>query len=109
MSHADARLILALPCIEQDSKWSEAQKSAYNFTLSAADEVIYTSEVYTKYCMAERNRYLAERADILIAYCGRTNSGAAQTVRMAERMNKRVYNLYPAVLKTVKNNNEVIK
>ena len=103
MSHTDVRLVLALPCVEQDSKWSETQKSAYNFTLSAADEVIYTSETYTNHCMAERNRYLADRADILIAYCGRTNSGAAQTVRMAEKMNKRIYNLYPTILKIMNN------
>ena len=101
MSHPDVRLILALPCVEQDAKWSDAQKSAYNFTLAAADEVVYTSECYTKECMAERNRYLAQRADVLIAYSGRTNSGAAQTVRMAEKMNKRVYNLYPTVVKTI--------
>lgn len=99
MTHSDARLILALPCIEQDLKWSEAQKSAYGFILSAADEVIYVSDSYTKTCMAERNRFLAERCDILIAYAGRSNSGAAQTVRMAEQMNKRIYNLYPTLHK----------
>lgn len=99
MTHNDVRLILALPCIEQDLKWSDAQKSAYGFTLSAADEVIYTSDSYTKTCMAERNRYLAERCDMLIAYVGRSTSGAGQTVRMAERLNKRIYNLYPTLHK----------
>ena len=99
MTHTDVRLILALPCIEQDLKWSDAQKSAYGFTLSAADEVIYISDSYTKTCMAERNRYLADRCDMLIAYVGRSTSGAGQTVRMAERLNKRIYNLYPTLHK----------
>lgn len=99
MRHTDVRLILALPCIEQDLKWSDAQKSAYGFTLSAADEVIYISDSYTKTCMAERNRYLADRCDMLIAYVGRSTSGAGQTVRMAERLNKRIYNLYPTLHK----------
>jgi uncharacterized phage-like protein YoqJ len=99
MTHTDARLILALPCIEQDLKWSDSQRNAYNFTLSSADEVIYISDSYTKTCMAERNRYLAEKCDMLIAYVGRTTSGAAQTVRMAEKLNKRIYNLYPTLHK----------
>ena len=99
MTHKDVRLVLALPCIEQDLKWSEAQKNSYEFTLSSADEVVYASDNYTKTCMAERNRFLAERCDILIAYAGRSSSGAAQTVRMAEGMNKRIYNLYPTLHK----------
>jgi len=92
-------LLLILPCIEQDANWSEMQKNAYNFTLEAADEIIYTSDAYTKGCMAVRNRYLAENCDMLIAYVGRSNSGSAQTVRMAEKCGKRIYNLYQAVQK----------
>lgn len=101
MTHTDTRLILALPCIEQDLKWSDAQKSAYEFTLTAADEVVYTSDSYTKSCMAERNRFLAERCDILIAYVGRMTSGAGQTMRMAEKLEKRIYNLYPTLHKEI--------
>ena len=100
MSHSDVRLILILPCVEQDANWNEAQKNSYNFTLEAANEVIYTSDSYTKTCMAVRNRYLAENCDILIAYAGRSNSGSAQTVRMAEKCGKRIYNLYQATQKT---------
>lgn len=99
ISHGDVRLVLVLPCLEQDLKWNAEQKNSYNFTLSVADEVIYTSEIYTKKCMAVRNKFLAEHAHMLIAYSGRTNSGSAQTLRMAEHMKKRIYNLYPAALK----------
>ncbi len=99
ITHSDARLVLVLPCIEQDAGWNEAQKNSYNFTLAAADEVIYTSDFYTKTCMSERNRYLAEKCDLLIAYCGRFGSGSGQTVRMAEKLGKRIYNLYGTVQK----------
>ena len=99
MSHPDVRLVLILPCLNQDEKWTSYQRSSYNFTLGAADEVIYTSEEYTNTCMAERNALLAERADMLIAYVGRLRSGAAQTVRMAERLGKKIYNLYPTLHK----------
>jgi uncharacterized phage-like protein YoqJ len=99
MSHPDVKLILALPCVEQEIKWSDRQKDAYYYTLNVADEIIYISEEYTRTCMAERNRYLAENADILIAYLGRSSGGSAQTVNMAKKLGKRIYNLYPALEK----------
>jgi predicted Rossmann fold nucleotide-binding protein DprA/Smf involved in DNA uptake len=66
----------------------------YEYILSSADEVIFTSDSYTKTCMKERNAKLAELADVLIAYSGRKNSGSAQTVRMAKEKGKTVYNLF---------------
>lgn len=95
--HPDVRLVLLLPCRNQDGKWSAAQRSAYEFLLSVADEISYSSDEYTPDCMRRRNRLLAERCDILIAYVGRARSGASQTAKMAERLGKRVYNLYPTL------------
>ena len=97
MRHPDVSLVLCLPCIEQDSKWKPRQKRLYEYLLSEANEVIYVSEEYTEGCMRERNRRIAEEADILIAYVNRTNSGAAQTVRMATELGREIYNLYPAL------------
>ena len=71
----------------------------YDYILSSADEVAYTHDgVYTPNCMKIRNERLAELGDMLIAFSGRSTSGAAQTVRMAENMGKRVFNLYPTVV-----------
>ena len=97
MSHPDVRLILYLPCLNQDEKWSYRQSDAYEYILSSADEVRYISEEYTKTCMRERNQALADVADILIVYVGYSRSGSAQTARMGERAGKRVFNLYPSV------------
>ena len=94
MSHSDVRLIVAVPCENQAEKWSDDAKSIYEYILSNADEVIFCSNEYTKDCMRRRNEYLADTCDVLIAYCGRFTSGAAQTVRMAEKKGKTVYNLY---------------
>ena len=97
LAHHDVRFIILIPCFEQDKKWSDAERRLYEYLLKEANEVIFVSEEYTDTCMKERNRRLAERADILIAYVGRQNSGAAQTVRMAEALGRRVYNLYPSL------------
>ena len=99
MSHPDVKLIMLLPCISQDERWSEEQRDAYRYILRAADSVEYVSEEYTPDCMKKRNLRLAEACDILIAYVGRSNSGSAQTMRFAQKMEKRVYNLYPTLEK----------
>ena len=97
ISHPDVRLILLLPCVDQEKSWSQSQKSTYYYILRSADEIEYVSEEYTASCMRQRNAALAERADIMIAYCVNHNSGAGQTVRMAQRLGKTVYNIYPAL------------
>jgi hypothetical protein len=73
----------------------------YEYLLSVSDEVIYIADEYYDGCMKERNMKLAELCDILIAYVARSNSGAAQTVRMASAMGKSVYNLYAEAQRSV--------
>ena len=97
IEHPDAALVLLLPCVNQGERWSAEQLSVYEYTLSVANEVEYISEEYNSSCLRERNMELASRCDMLIAYVERTNSGAAQTVRMAKSLGKTVYNLYPAL------------
>ena len=97
ISHPDVRLVLLLPCMDQADRWSDSQRSTYEYTLSCADEVVYISETYTDGCLKLRNQALAERSDMMISYVGRSTSGAAQTSRMAERLGKNVYNLYPTL------------
>lgn len=98
LSHPEVRLCLYLPCRTQDAQWTDKEREAYSFILSGADEICYVSDAYTPTCMRERNRILAECCDLLIAYVSRAYSGAAQTVRLAQRSGKRVYNLAPTLL-----------
>jgi uncharacterized phage-like protein YoqJ len=97
MLKTDMRLIIVIPCADQDAKWNSGEKNMYNYVISSADEVIYTSLSYTKDCMKRRNERLAEMCDILIAFCGNARSGSAQTVRIAKSLGKTVYNLYPKI------------
>lgn len=98
MQNHDIRLIIVIPCSGQEDLWGEREKEIYRFLLSSADEVIYTSLSYTKDCMKERNRYLAEVGDVLVAFCGNERSGSAQTLRMAKELKKTVYNLYRSTM-----------
>ena len=101
ISHPDVRLVSILPCVNQDERWSMSDKNNYYYLLGASDEVVYLYDEYVDGCLKERNLRLATDCDILIAYVSRTNSGAAQTVRMAEKQNKEIYNLYPTVEREV--------
>ena len=96
IEHSDVRLQLVLPCIDQSEHWKDSQRDAYDFLIQNSDLVRYVSESYTDTCMKERNAILAGEADMLVAYVSHQNSGAAQTVRMAQRLGKPVYNLFPA-------------
>lgn len=97
IAHPDVRLILLLPCQNQDDGWSDSQRDSYGYILRAADEIRYTSDYYHDGCMKIRNQALVDSCDILIAYLSDSRSGAGQTVRMAEKRGKTVYNLYPTV------------
>ena len=94
ISHPDVRLHMVLPCRDQDEGWSRAQKEVYSYTLSVANDIEYVSEDYYDGCMKKRNERLAELCDVVVAYVGRSNSGAGQTVRLASAAGKTVYNLY---------------
>ena len=97
LSHPDARLLIVIPCKNQSESWSPSQISLYEYTLINADEVEYIADIYTDGCMKERNQRLADLSDMMIAYVNRPYSGAAQTVRMAAKDGKPVYNLYPTL------------
>jgi len=97
LSHPDARLLIVIPCKNQSESWSSSQISLYEYTLINADEVEYIADIYTDGCMKERNQRLADLSDMMIAYVNRPYSGAAQTVRMAAKDGKPVYNLYPTL------------
>ena len=96
MRHSDVRLIIIAPCKEQSASWSARERDMYDYVMASADEIELVSDEYTPDCMRKRNERLAQLCDIMIAYSGKQRSGSGQTVRMAERLGKPVYNLFMA-------------
>lgn len=99
ISHPDARLVMLLPCLGQEEKWSPVQRERYYQVLRDADEVEYLADAYDGNCMRRRNAALVSRADMLVAYVSRRSSGAGQTLHMAERKSIAIYNLYPSIVR----------
>ena len=90
---ADIKLIFALPCHNQDEKWTDRQKDLYNSLLKEADEVYYVSEEYTPDCMEKRNYYLVDNSSYCICALVKDASGTGQTVRYAQQQGLEVINV----------------
>ena len=83
--HDDVRLVLILPCHEQTKKWKAADVAVYEEILLLADEVVYTSEHFTPFCMHVRNRRLIDESSVCIAYLVADSGGTAYTVKYASQ------------------------
>ena len=87
------KLILVLPCKDQDKLWSEKDKQVYADIKEQADKVVYISESYTKTCMHERNRHLVNESGHCVAFLERDSGGTAYTYNYAKKMGLKIYNL----------------
>ena len=92
-THPDVRLILMLPCRDQNRGWSAEENADYYEILSQSDAYRYVSEEYDSHVMYRRNMEMVGVSDVCIAYVTRPASGAGQTMRAAERKGLSVINL----------------
>lgn len=85
-----------LPCEGQERKWSLSTQEQYHTILRQSDEVVYVRRTYTPDCMLERNRYMVDRPDVLLAvYDGIYRSGTGMTVRYACKLGRKTIIINP--------------
>lgn len=82
---SDIRLILIYPCLDQDRKWSEEDKTIYKKIYEMCDECYAMSEKYTDSCMHLRNRAMVDQSSKVIAYLKNDKSGTAYTYNYAQK------------------------
>ena len=87
------KLILVLPCPDQTKGWSYADIDKYNYILSRADKIVYTSEKFYKGCMHRRNRHLVNNSSCCICYLENDTGGTAYTVGYANKNGLKIYNI----------------
>jgi uncharacterized phage-like protein YoqJ len=98
------QLVAVLPCETQAVKWSPEQRERYFNTLPECDDVITLYGHYTPECMLERNRYMVDHAEYLLAvYDGSPKGGTAYTVRYAREKNREIITIHPDTLAVVSN------
>ena len=79
------KLIACIPCYGQEKYFSDADKKRYVKILKKADEKVTLSDHYFQGCMQQRDKYMVERADCMIAYCNQSTGGAAYTVKIFQK------------------------
>ena len=88
------RLILVLPCKNQDLKWKEYDKEVYKNLKAKADDIFYISDDYYTGCMLRRNDYIIDKSNIIISYQFKNTGGTAYTVKKAKEKGIEVINVY---------------
>ena len=89
------RLIMVIPFDGQADKWSREQRGRWLEIIEASDRVIRISHSYDKGVFFQRNHYMVENADLLLAAFDGQPGGTAGTVAYAKRHGVRVVRLAP--------------
>lgn len=91
------KLIAILPCINQSSVWkNQKMVNRYQLILEQCDDVITLSDEYTTSCLMERNHYMIDHADVVIAIWNeKYTSGTGKTISYAQRQNKKMIVINP--------------
>ena len=84
----------AVPCKNQEAKWKLSQQERYHNILKECDKIIILSDTYTKTCMQERNRFMLENSNLVIAYFSGKASGTGNTIKLAVKQNLEVINTF---------------
>ena len=83
--YPQVKLIACVPCYGQEKYFSESDKKRYVKILKKADERVILADHYHQGCMQNRDKYMVDRADVMIAYCKKTTGGAAYTVKLFQK------------------------
>ena len=84
-----------IPFPGQADSWEKAdQRRRYNL-LTAADKAVITSEQYNRGCFFTRNRYMIDKADVVVCAFNGKSGGTAYTVDYALKQNKIVIQIDP--------------
>lgn len=86
----DIEIIACIPAPEQPDKFPKREKERYFELLKQCDGKNISCEHMTNYCFFERNRYMVDHCDVLIAYLHEDRGGTAYTVNYAKKQGKEI-------------------
>ena len=92
----NVKLQCAIPFLKQADSWDEKDKERYKSVLSAADRCVLISEKYRRDCFFARNRYMVDRADIVLCAFNGLGGGTAYTVKYALKSERAVIQIDPS-------------
>lgn len=89
----DVFLEIAVPCLNQEGKWSGKQKERYKKILDSSDAVTVLSKKYVTGCMQVRNKYMVDKSQVVISHYRGRSGGTQQTFLYAQEKGRRIINL----------------
>jgi len=81
--HPEVTVEAAIPCPTQASAWPLAERERYARLVASCDLETMVSDRYTPYCMQRRDRYMVDRASLLIAAFDGAAGGTRYTIAYA--------------------------
>ncbi|MBE6547872.1 MAG: hypothetical protein E7667_03205 [Ruminococcaceae bacterium] len=89
-AHPNVKLIFVTPYLSLSY-----QENHLKYNKLLYDEIIYPEieNAPPKFAISYRNKWMVEKADLVIAYVKNEQGGAYKTCRYAQRKNKRIFNL----------------
>ena len=91
--HPDVTLEAAIPFDGQDKKWDIYWRRRYQRLAEECDKYTVLHKTYTPDCMMDRNRYMVDRAHVLIAVYNGAPGGTRNTMLYAMRQGLTVIEL----------------
>lgn len=93
------KLVCAIPCENQWSKWKYESTQEWNNIVTKADKVHYVStETFTAWCMQDRNKWMVDHSDYVIAVWDGSKGGTENCVKYAIKQEKEILQLNPKTL-----------
>lgn len=94
--YKNVELEAAIPCHDQDLRWRDWSKWVYKYLLSKCDvkTMVYDGP-YNYRCMQDRNIYMVNNADILIAVWDGSHGGTGNCVRYAKQKGIKIIQIDP--------------
>lgn len=101
--HLNIPLTAAIPCKNQEKKWSVKCQNTYKAVLSRARKIHYVSnDEYTPRCMNDRNMWMVDQLtgedDVLISFWDGTSGGTKNCIDYAKSKNKTIIQINPKQL-----------
>ncbi len=97
----------ACPFEGQESKWPQSSQAEYRFLLKCATKVVFVDKLngepegYSPTKMQQRNEYMCDNADAILALWDGTKGGTGNCISYANRIGKTVINLWPKYIEIV--------
>ena len=88
----------AIPCETQATKWNAAMRERYYEIAAQCDKETMLQTKYTPDCMEKRNRYMVDHADYIIAVWDGKPSSTGNTVKYAQKQEKKIIVIDPSTL-----------